>query len=354
MTSPSSNGSKAGVKEAAVRALRVEAPGRFGIIDISMPEPRPDEVLVAVGAAGICGSDLHILDGNFPPTPFPITTGHEGAGTVVAVGSAVSDLHEGARVAINPSLSCGLCRFCLDHRENLCDRWASIGGTRDGSFAEFVAVPASSAYRIPDHVSFEAAALAEPVACAIHGMDRLQMRPGDSVLIIGAGTAGLILAQLTRHAGAGLVSLVNRSHERLQAAEQMDFTSLGSSIADVATAAPGGFDVVIDATGAPDMIEAGIAQCGKGGTFMIYGMAAHNAKVEIEPLHLFSKEVSIVSSLAILASYERAVAMIANGVIDTQLMITHRYSLERFGDAATALREGVGIKHQIIPSLSQP
>ncbi len=151
------------------------------------------------------------MDGEFPPTPYPITPGHEFAGTVAAIGPDVAiDLPLGAAVAVDPSLYCGYCRRCRSGRDNLCENWAAIGDTVDGAFAEYVAVPAVNAHRLPDGVDGQLGAMVEPLACAVHGLRRLGPLFGDTVVLAGAGTMGLLLLQLLLHSGAGPVTVVDR------------------------------------------------------------------------------------------------------------------------------------------------
>ena len=140
-----------------MRARVLDHPGSFRVAEVPDPTPQATEIVIRVECCGICGTDLHILAGEFPPTPYPITPGHEFAGTVVARGADVKpDLPIGARVAVDPSLYCGYCRRCRAGRDNLCENWAAIGDTVNGAFAEFVAVPAVNAYRLPDHLDGQA------------------------------------------------------------------------------------------------------------------------------------------------------------------------------------------------------
>ncbi len=193
-----------------MRALVLDHPGSFRVADVPDPTPQTGQVVVRVDCCGICGTDLHILAGEFPPTPYPITPGHEFAGTVVAHGPDVKpDLPVGARVAVDPSLYCGYCRRCRAGRDNLCENWAAIGDTVNGAFAEFVAVPAVNAYRLPDHLDGQLGAMTEPLACAVHGIRRLGLLgpvSAEPTVVIGAGTMGLLMLQLLLHAGAGPVS----------------------------------------------------------------------------------------------------------------------------------------------------
>ncbi|HZA44528.1 MAG TPA: alcohol dehydrogenase catalytic domain-containing protein, partial [Rubrobacter sp.] len=165
-----------------MKAAIIEKPGDIRVRTVDDPTPGRGEIVVKVGACGICGTDLHIADGDFPPTPYPIVPGHELAGELVALGPDVAGLAEGQRVAVDPSLYCGHCRFCRVGKGNLCENWDAIGDTVSGGFAEYVAVPAANAYVVPETVSYRHAALIEPLSCAVHGMHVLSPRMGDSFL----------------------------------------------------------------------------------------------------------------------------------------------------------------------------
>ena len=164
-----------------MRALVLDHPGSFRVADVPDPEPGRGEIVVRVECCGICGTDLHILAGEFPPAPYPLVPGHEFAGQVVARGADVApDLPDGTRVAVDPSLFCGWCRRCRAGRGNLCENWGAIGDTVSGAFAEYVAVPAVNAYRLPDHLDGQYGAMAEPLSCAVHGVRRLGPVAGDA------------------------------------------------------------------------------------------------------------------------------------------------------------------------------
>src|ERR1700727_2467868 len=151
-----------------MRAVIWEAPGELTITEPAAPVPQPGELIVQVGTCGICGTDLHVADGEFPPTPYPIIPGHEFAGRIVARGAGVpGDWAEGARVAVDPSLFCGHCPACRAGRGNLCANWNALGTTVNGAFAEYVAVPAVNAYLLPDGVDDAQGALIEPLSCAV-------------------------------------------------------------------------------------------------------------------------------------------------------------------------------------------
>ncbi|MHB1534790.1 MAG: zinc-dependent alcohol dehydrogenase family protein [Acidimicrobiales bacterium] len=331
-----------------MRAIQIERPGKVELVEVAEPVPGPDEVLVAVGACGICGTDLHILDGEFPPSPYPIVPGHEAAGTVVSVEETMSDLAAGDRVAIDPSLFCGACELCRAGRGNLCSRWGAIGDTRDGALAEYVRVPRRNLYPIPADMDFRDAALIEPVSCAVHALDRLEPRVGDEVLVCGAGTMGLIVASLLRAAGAGRVALVDRNEGRLEAAGGMGFADVAPSIRGAARKGRG-FDKVVDATGVPAVIEEAIGAVRKGGTMMVFGVAPPGERISIDPFRIYNEEITIVGSMAVLASYGRAVDLVATGIVDARAIVTHTFSLDDFQAAFEAARKGLGLKVQIVP-----
>ena len=203
--------------------------------------------MIEVGICGICGTDVHIADGEFPPTPYPIIPGHEFAGQVAAVGTGVPDgWREGERVAVDPSLFCAYCPACHSGRGNLCANWNAIGNTVNGAFAEYVVVPAANAYRIPDSVDDAQGALIEPLSCAVHGLRRIGPVIGEDILLTGAGTMGLLLLQLLNQAGARSVSVVDRKATRLQAAKALGAASVAE---DVAALNRREFGVAVDASG---------------------------------------------------------------------------------------------------------
>ena len=330
-----------------MRALVLDHPGSFRVADVPDPTPQAGQVVVKVECCGICGTDLHILDGEFPPTPYPIIPGHEFAGTVVARGADVRpDLPVGARVAVDPSLYCGYCRKCRAGRDNLCENWAAIGDTVDGAFAEFVAVPAVNAYQLPDHVDTQHGAMAEPLACAVHGLRRLGPVFGEPVVVIGAGTMGLLLLQVLLVSGAGPVAVVDRVSERLEVARK-----LGAEVAVTSAEALEGerFEVAVDATGVPQAIESAIGLLDRGGRLLVFGVSTAEAAIRVSPFRVYNDELTITGSMAILRSFGQAVDLLASGAVDPRLLLSEPLPLEEFGEAVHRVRSGQGIKWHIRP-----
>ncbi len=330
-----------------MRALVLDHPGSFRVADVPDPTPQAGQVVVKVECCGICGTDLHILDGEFPPTPYPITPGHEFAGTVVARGADVKpDLPIGARVAVDPSLYCGYCRRCRAGRDNLCENWAAIGDTVDGAFAEFVAVPAVNAYRLPDHLDGQYGAMVEPLACAVHGMRRLSPVFGEPTVVVGAGTMGLMMLQLLLHAGAGPVAVVDRVSDRLEVARKLGAAQAVTN-ADALDGAR--FGVAVDATGVPPAIEAAIGLLDRGGRMLVFGVSPAEAAIGISPFRVYNDEITITGSMAILRSFGQAVDLLASGAVDPRPLLGEPLPLERWGEAVDRVRGGQGIKWHIRP-----
>ncbi|HRA46838.1 MAG TPA: zinc-dependent alcohol dehydrogenase family protein [Thermomicrobiales bacterium] len=335
-----------------MKAVVVDGPGAFAVRDVPEPKCGPNDVLVQVGACGICGTDIHILDGEFPPTVYPIIIGHEFGGTVVATGAEVSGFKVGDRVGVDPTLNCGACYFCQRGQGNLCERWNAIGvGHANGGFAELVVAPERCVYPLPEAMSFAAAALIEPVSCVVHGFHMLQTKPGESFLIYGAGPMGLQNAQIARFAGARVVAIVDINPARLEIARSFGFTFLGASLDDVRHVAPRGFDNVIEATGRTKVAEMAIDAVIKRGKLLLFGVCPPNERVAYDPFKIYNEEITIMGTMAVLNSYGPAIDFLNAGAIDTDRMVTHTFPIAQFAEAVALVRSGAGLKLQIDPRL---
>lgn len=331
-----------------MRAVVIPAIGRIELRDVPEPLVEPGRLIVEVGACGVCGTDLHILQGEFIAI-YPCIPGHEFAGTVVAAAPDVTGFVEGDRVAVMPSVFCGSCHFCRTGRANLCESGGGFGTSMPGAYAERVSVLATHAYRIPDNLTFAEAALIEPLACVVHGFDRLRPRPGDSYLIYGAGTMGLMLAQFARFAGARTVALVDINPAKVDRARTFGFDVLGASFESVRDAAPNGFDNVIEATGVVSVAETAFGSVIRGGRLLLFGVYSPG-KAAFEAYQIFNREIDILGSMAVHNSYQTALDAMLAGAIDARRMVSHTFPLERFEDALDTLRRGEGMKVQIAPN----
>jgi 2-desacetyl-2-hydroxyethyl bacteriochlorophyllide A dehydrogenase len=331
-----------------MRAIVLDRPGVFRVAQVPDPTPGPGQIVVKVDCCGVCGTDLHIMDGEFPPTPYPIIPGHEFAGTVAAVGPDVAlDLPLGASVAVDPSLYCGYCRRCRSGRDNLCENWAAIGDTVDGAFAEYVAVPAVNAHRLPDGIDGQLGAMVEPLACAVHGLRRLGPLFGDSVVLAGAGTMGLLLLQLLVHAGAGQVTVVDRVADRLAVARKLGATQTAGSLDDLDGER---FEIAVDATGVPAVVDGVAGLLDRGGRLLVFGVAPAEASISLSPFRVYNDEITVTGSMAILRSFAPAVELIGGGTIDPRPLLAKPLALEDWGEALHRVRAGQGIKWHVRPS----
>lgn len=329
-----------------MRAVRIIEPGTIEVGQVPDPEPGPGQVVIDVHACGVCGTDLHIADGHFAPTPYPIVPGHEFSGTVAGIGpDTATDLVVGTRVAVDPSLFCGHCPACRVGRGNLCANWGATGDTVDGAFAERVVVPAATAHVLPDALSFEQGALVEPLSCAVHGVRRLGTEAGERALVLGVGTMGLLLVQLLARAGLA-VTAVDRVPDRLATAARTGATDTATSIAELDGEQ---FDAVIDVTGVAAVIEEGLAAVRRGGRFLVFGVAPADARVALSPFRIYNDEITVIGSMAVLHSFGTALDLIAGGVVDTDGLVTHTFPLEGYEQALQTVRSGAGIKVHVLP-----
>lgn len=331
-----------------MRAIVFSQPGSFALQEVPDPDVGPRDVLVRVEAVGICGTDVHVLAGEFEPTVFPIIPGHETSGVVEVVGGEVTGFAVGDRVSVDPTLTCGECSFCTAGHANLCENWNASGvGRTNGSTAELQVAPVKNVHRLPDQVDLRLAALIEPLACAIRGYDLLPRRMGEHYLIYGAGTMGLLMAQLAPRAGAASVTVVDRNPARLQVAAEVGVELVATAAAEVAR--PGGWDTVIDCTGVVAAIEDGLTQVRRGGTFQQFGVAPTDAHATFSPFRVYNDEITVVGSMAVLNSYARAVEMFAAGALQAEPMVSHAFTLDDYGEALDMFRAGTGRKLQICP-----
>jgi 2-desacetyl-2-hydroxyethyl bacteriochlorophyllide A dehydrogenase len=330
-----------------MKAVSIVTPGTIEIIEVADPTPGALDVVVEVAAVGICGTDLHIFEGEFAPK-FPIIPGHEMTGTIVAIGKDVTGLKVGDPVAVDPSVYCGDCFYCRRARGNLCEDWNALGVSMPGAAAQFLLSPKKNIHKLSSSVDLKSAALIEPLSCAVRGFDQLPRIPGSTYLIYGSGTMGLMMAELARVNGAASVSIVDLNEEKLKTAKLLGFNNIATSATTFNQSR--GFDVVIDCTGVVAAIKDGLSHVMPGGTFLQFGVANQDAKVEINPFWIYNKEITIVGSMAVLQSFDRAVELFTNGVLNADVMISDRYSLDNYAQALHAFKSGKGRKTIVLPN----
>jgi len=330
-----------------VKAVVIEKPEQFRVAPVADPTPAPSEAILAVEACGICGTDVHMLEGDFALARYPIVPGHEFCGEVVAVGSQVINVREGDFVAVDPNLPCGHCRFCRMGRFNLCENFDAIGITRDGACAELVRVVGANAFKLPDELPRRWGTLVEPLSCSVHAFDQIQPPVASSYLIYGAGTMGLLIASLARRAGANRVDMVEKNPARFDLARRLAADRVAASANDFDRRE--GWDVVIDATGAVPAIEDGLRRVTRGGTFLVFGVAGDDKSALFSPFRVYNNEIRIIGSMSLVHSFERALSLIGTGAIDCEGLLTHRFELDDYSTAIDVFRSGTGVKVQVGP-----
>lgn len=335
-----------------MRALVFSSEGTLSLEERPTPVPGHKEILIETAAVGICGTDVHVLDGEFEGTEFPLVPGHEATGTIRAVGDGVNegvfDFHVGDRVAINPSKTCGECEFCANGHQNLCRFWDGLGVvSSDGAAQQLFVAPAGNVHKLKPETDLFEAALIEPLACAIRGWDILPRRLGDHVLVYGSGTMGLLMAQLGRRAGAATVTIVDLNEDRLQTAAECGI-DLRYTTPD--HAARDKWDVVIDCTGNIRAIEDALTRVKPAGYFQDFGVAPADRTAQFSPFRVYRDELTIVGSMAVHNSFGRAVELFEAGAINAHAMISHSFTLDDYADALAMFRAGQGRKLQIRPN----
>ncbi len=317
-----------------MRAARLEGVGALRVRAVDEPAPAADELVIRVEACGICGTDRHILHGDYP-SAVPVTLGHELAGTVIATGDGAL-LPAGTRVAVDPNIACGRCHECRRGDVCLCPSRVAIGVDLDGGLADYALVPARQAYALPPGVPAEWGALCEPLACCLHALDLAQIQAGMSVAVIGGGVIGQLMVQLARLCGAATVVLATRQASRRALAETLGATAtVDPGAADVVQAiggsggsAPGGVDVVLECVGTAQTFEQAVALARRGGTVLIFGVAAESERAAISPFEVFARELRIVGSYLNPLTHGRAVELVASGRLQLEPLITHRLALD--------------------------
>jgi 2-desacetyl-2-hydroxyethyl bacteriochlorophyllide A dehydrogenase len=329
-----------------MQAVVIDKPGDVSVGEVADPTPGPDDLVVAVRACGICGTDLHIVDGEFSLASYPLVPGHEFAGEVVAVGRRVTGIAVGTMVTADPNSFCGRCRPCREGHGNLCEDFTALGVTVAGAAADFVAVPSWLARPLPADFDMSVAALVEPLSCVVHGYDVLRPKLGDRFLIYGAGTMGLLLLALASRTGAISVSVVEPHAKRRELARSFGASRVFGGANELEGER---FEVVIDASGALGAIEDALHHVRRGGTYQQFGVAPSDALATFSPFRLYNDELSFVGSMAVLHSFERACDLAVNLDLGLARLVSDTLPLDSYVEALERVRQGLGLKVQVAP-----
>jgi L-iditol 2-dehydrogenase len=321
-----------------MKALLLEEYKKLTVQDVPEPEIAPNEVLIRVKSCGICGSDVHGFDGSSGRRIPPVIMGHEASGVVAALGSDVRDFREGDRVTFDSMISCLRCYFCRQGRPNLCEDRRVLGVScaeyrRHGAFAELVAVPQHIVFKIPEGLSFDEAAMVEPVSVAVHAVGITPVRMGDTAVVVGAGMIGLLTLQALRTAGCGKIVSVDLEDDRLAIAEKLGADEIiNSRSADVPALIREmtdgrGADVVMEAVGADPTVKMSIESVRKGGAVTLIGNVTPNVTLPLQSV--VTREVTLYGSCASSNDYAACLALMGRQAIQVRPMISATVPLER-------------------------
>jgi L-iditol 2-dehydrogenase len=337
-----------------MRALVVHEPNEFSVEDVPEPRPGPFEVLCRVRAIAICGTDPHIIGGDYPgfwPKEFPFIPGHEWVGEVVELGAGAAELgwETGTRVAGTSHAGCGFCRLCVEGRYNVCENYGDerlhrqYGHYTQGAYADYVVQSVKSVFPVPGELGDDEAAMLDPASIALHTVKRGGHRPGDAVAVVGPGVMGLLVAECARALGAARVIVVGRG-ERLERAAQLGHEPLDFTAEDpvdgVRQRTGGrGPDVALECSGDPESVGRCVEMVRKGGRVAVIGIPLEPAPIPLRRLVLDEVEVTGVRANA--GEMPEAIALVAAGRVRLRELVTHRFELEDFAEAYRVFTERV-------------
>jgi 2-desacetyl-2-hydroxyethyl bacteriochlorophyllide A dehydrogenase len=314
-----------------------------------------DDIVIKVDACGVCGTDFHIFNGE-APAKVPVVIGHEYVGEVVETGKNAVEFHVGEKVAIDPNIYCGYCSFCREGKINLCKNLKALGVTLNGGMAQYSVVPQKQAFHLPQNFPIKNAAFAEPLSCCIHGIERAEIRMGNTVAVLGMGTIGLLMIQLARMRGASKIISIDPVEEKFKIAENLhaDYTlnPLNKFFhSDFENITSGGADIVIECVGNQSAAELAFKLIKPGGRIVIFGMAEPAAAVSVNLQLLFHKELIIKSSLLNPFTFQTAVDLLISNKIRVDVLnpFTIPLQTESLDSLFSKERDKTIIKYMVIP-----
>lgn len=321
-----------------MRALVYDRPGVGSIRDLPMPECGPDDVIIQVVSASICkGADRRHQTTGHALGRYPITTGHEFAGYVYQIGENVTCCKVGDRVTADNAVPCGKCYFCKHEMYTHCENLQSVGHSLPGGFAQFMKVKDNTVFLVPDHISFNEACMTEPVACAIHCMDRLDVKYGEDVLVFGAGPNGIILAQLLKHSNANRVVCLAPTKAKLDLLNeygietiQIDRNDPEKHMKKVKELFPYGVDAIVDATGSASILPNCFKLLKKQGRLLQFSSTKDTEDITINPAYFYRNEIQYYTSYCQCHEFGRAIDALATGKVKVDKLVTREYPLEDF------------------------
>ncbi|MGE4276457.1 MAG: alcohol dehydrogenase catalytic domain-containing protein [Lawsonibacter sp.] len=345
-----------------MKAVVLSGPDQFAPAELPKPEIGRDEILLEMKSAAICGTDMRILTGKKTKgVRYPSVIGHEICGVISEVGADVKDFRVGEKVAVANVIPCHHCSSCLSGRENACLDRKAIGYEFDGGFEEYIRIPAicienGNIVKLPDHVSYAAGALIEPLACCIRGLKNAGTGFNDDVLIVGAGPIGLFHLQLSKIAGARKVIVSEPNESRREVAQQLGADLVvdptKEDLAAIVNRETGGqgMDVIVMAIGVPALVNSTLKLCKRGGTVNLFAGFAGTGESTVEVNTIHYGEINVNGSTAYrLEDYLAAAEMIKSGKINADKIVTHKFKIDDFQSAYDVCISGTGLKVVIEP-----
>ena len=324
-----------------MKAAVYHGPQDLRVEEVPVRKLKDNEVMIQVKYCGVCGTDMHIFNGDggsFEVNP-PLIPGHEFSGVVAEVGSAVTAVKVGDRVSGDPNDMCGECYFCKNAMQQFCTNNVGVVTTVDGGFAEYVIMREKQVYKFGDNLSFMEAAMAEPISCCLHGIDLCNIRPGCTVLVMGGGPIGMIMMQLAKNAGAARVIMSEPVEEKRKQAMLLGATKVIDPMEEDVQAALDEYcenvDVVIECVGNIHTQADAVKFAGKGATVMYFGLASPEDAYPLKPDDVFKKELTITSSFINPYTFERAIRVLESGMLELESLITNVVPLDDIVDVFT-------------------
>lgn len=334
-----------------MKASRFLGNKTFAVTDLPTPHAGPGELVLRNQVCGVCGTDVHIYHGEPGSADVnpPVVLGHEYSGEVVEVGEGVTGFAVGDHVTVDPNIYCGHCAYCQNGKKQLCPSMEAIGVTRDGGFAQYSRIPASQAFKLEPTVPWEAAAMAEPLACCLHGIDLAGIQVGDKVCVVGGGAIGLLMVQLAKLSGASQIVLSEPNEKRRQVGLQLGANAaLDPTRPDAqeafAQVLGGGTNVVIECVGNVPAVKSAFQFAGKGATVLLFSVPKVDATFDLPLFDVYKKELTIKGSFVNPDTHARAVALINSGKVDFGPIITHRFPLDQLPEAIAMQMSDASIK----------
>lgn len=334
-----------------MKASRFLGNKTFAVTDLPTPHAGPGELVLRNQVCGVCGTDVHIYHGEPGSADVnpPVVLGHEYSGEVVEVGKGVTGFAVGDHVTVDPNIYCGHCAYCQNGKKQLCPSMEAIGVTRDGGFAQYSRIPASQAFKLEPTVPWEAAAMAEPLACCLHGIDLAGIQVGDKVCVVGGGAIGLLMVQLAKLSGASQIVLSEPNEKRRQVGLQLGANAAIDPTRPDAQEAfaqvlGGGANVVIECVGNVPAVKSAFQFAGKGATVLLFSVPKVDATFDLPLFDVYKKELTIKGSFVNPDTHARAVALINSGKVDFDPIITHRFPLDQLPEAIAMQMSDASIK----------